>query len=78
MAQRKAIEDAAEALGISKATAKRWWSYARAWLHREIKTRNAALAKARRAFSDLASARSGGKRAKMTVLRSISPRRRRV
>jgi hypothetical protein len=39
MAQRKAIEDAAEALGISKATAKRWWSYARAWLHREIKTR---------------------------------------
>ena len=32
------IEDAAEVLGISKATAKRWWSYARAWLHQEIKT----------------------------------------
>ncbi len=32
------IEDAAELLGISKATAKRWWIYARAWLHHEIKT----------------------------------------
>ena len=32
------IEDAAEVLGISKATAKRWWIYARAWLHQEIKT----------------------------------------
>ena len=32
------IEDAAEVLGISKATAKRWWSYARAWLHQEIKS----------------------------------------
>ena len=32
------IEDAAEILGISKATAKRWWIYARAWLHHEIKT----------------------------------------
>ena len=33
------IEDAAGVLGISKATAKRWWTYARAWLHHEIKTR---------------------------------------
>ena len=32
------IEDAAQLLGISKATAKRWWTYARAWLHHEIKT----------------------------------------
>ena len=31
------IEDAAEVLGISKATAKRWWIYARAWLHQEIR-----------------------------------------
>ncbi len=30
------IEDAAEILGISEATAKRWWSYARAWLFNEI------------------------------------------
>lgn len=31
------IEEAAEALGISVATANRWWIYARAWLHQEIK-----------------------------------------
>jgi RNA polymerase sigma factor (TIGR02999 family) len=30
------IEEAAEALSISKATAKRWWSYSRAWLHTEL------------------------------------------
>lgn len=30
------IEDAAEILGISEATAKRWWAYARAWLFDEI------------------------------------------
>jgi RNA polymerase sigma factor (TIGR02999 family) len=30
------IEDAADALGISAATAKRWWAYSRAWLFREI------------------------------------------
>ena len=30
------MEQAAEALGISPATAHRYWSYARAWLHREI------------------------------------------
>ncbi len=30
------IEEAAEVLGISKATAKRWWAYARAWLFEAI------------------------------------------
>jgi RNA polymerase sigma factor (TIGR02999 family) len=30
------IDEAAELLGISEATAKRWWSYARAWLYHEI------------------------------------------
>jgi RNA polymerase sigma factor (TIGR02999 family) len=30
------IEDAAEVLGISRATATRWWTYARAWLFHEI------------------------------------------
>jgi RNA polymerase sigma factor (TIGR02999 family) len=29
------IEDAAGVMGISVATAKRWWSFARAWLHKE-------------------------------------------
>lgn len=29
-------EEAAEILGISEATAKRWWAYARAWLFAEI------------------------------------------
>lgn len=31
------IEDAAEILGISPATAKRYWAFARAWLYQEIK-----------------------------------------
>jgi RNA polymerase sigma factor (TIGR02999 family) len=31
------IEEAAAALEISEATAKRWWTYARAWLANEIK-----------------------------------------
>jgi len=31
------IEEAAAALGISEATAKRWWVYARAWLYAEIR-----------------------------------------
>jgi RNA polymerase sigma factor (TIGR02999 family) len=31
------IEEAAEILGISKATATRWWAYARAWLFHEVK-----------------------------------------
>ena len=30
------IEEAAEALGISPPTAKRWWAYARAWLHDQM------------------------------------------
>jgi RNA polymerase sigma factor (TIGR02999 family) len=30
------IEEAADAIGISTATAKRWWTYTRAWLYREI------------------------------------------
>jgi len=30
------ISEAAEILGISQATAKRWWTYARAWLFKEI------------------------------------------
>jgi RNA polymerase sigma factor (TIGR02999 family) len=31
------IEQAAKTLGISVTTANRWWSYARAWLHEEIR-----------------------------------------
>ena len=31
------IEQAAEALGLSERTAKRYWAFARAWLHEEIK-----------------------------------------
>jgi RNA polymerase sigma factor (TIGR02999 family) len=30
------MEQTAETLGISLATANRWWNYARAWLHQEI------------------------------------------
>jgi RNA polymerase sigma factor (TIGR02999 family) len=30
------IDEAAEVLGISEATAKRWWTYAKAWLFTEI------------------------------------------
>jgi RNA polymerase sigma factor (TIGR02999 family) len=30
------MEQAAEAMGISPATANRWWAFARAWLHRHI------------------------------------------
>jgi RNA polymerase sigma factor (TIGR02999 family) len=33
------LEEAAAALNISEATAKRWWAYARAWLYSEIKAR---------------------------------------
>jgi RNA polymerase sigma factor (TIGR02999 family) len=32
------IDEAAEVMGISEATAKRWWAYARAWLFNEIST----------------------------------------
>lgn len=31
------LEESAQSLGISKSTAKRWWTYARAWLHNEIR-----------------------------------------
>jgi RNA polymerase sigma factor (TIGR02999 family) len=30
------IEETAQTLAISPATAKRWWTFARAWLHREV------------------------------------------
>jgi len=30
------LEEAAEVLGISESTAKRWWAYARAWLFEEV------------------------------------------
>jgi RNA polymerase sigma factor (TIGR02999 family) len=30
------VEEAAHVLGISEATAKRWWIYARAWLYAEV------------------------------------------
>ena len=33
------IDEAAEVLGVSEATAKRWWAYARAWLYNEINAR---------------------------------------
>ena len=31
------VEEAAQTLGISEPTAKRWWAYARAWLFQEIR-----------------------------------------
>ena len=31
------LREAAEVLGISEPTAKRYWTYARAWLFRELK-----------------------------------------
>jgi RNA polymerase sigma factor (TIGR02999 family) len=31
------IPEAAQVLGISEPTAKRWWAYARAWLYRQIR-----------------------------------------
>lgn len=33
------IDEAAEILGVSAPTAKRWWAYARAWLHKDIADR---------------------------------------
>lgn len=33
------IDEAAEALGIARATANRWWTYARAWLLVELRAR---------------------------------------
>ena len=35
------ITEAAEALGISEPTAKRWWTYARAWLYSDLKSQTA-------------------------------------
>jgi RNA polymerase sigma factor (TIGR02999 family) len=35
------IEETAEAMGISKPTADRYWAYAKAWLHNEIQKSNA-------------------------------------
>jgi len=32
------VEQAADALGISRTTANQWWAYARAWLHREMES----------------------------------------
>jgi len=37
----RAIEEAAEVLGISERTAKRSWAFARAWLHQEVKAQQA-------------------------------------
>jgi RNA polymerase sigma factor (TIGR02999 family) len=34
------IDEASQVLGISEATAKRWWAYARAWLYNEIQDQN--------------------------------------
>ena len=31
------LEEVAKVLGISESTAKRWWTFARAWLFREIR-----------------------------------------
>jgi DNA-directed RNA polymerase specialized sigma24 family protein len=30
------VEEASKAIGVSAVTAKRYWRYARAWLHREL------------------------------------------
>ena len=40
------IEEAAEVLGISEATAKRWWTYARAWLFDEIQSASTGISQA--------------------------------
>ncbi len=37
------IDEAAEILGISQATAKRWWAYARAWLFDQIQSPSAGI-----------------------------------
>ncbi|HEX4349446.1 MAG TPA: sigma-70 family RNA polymerase sigma factor [Verrucomicrobiae bacterium] len=34
------IDEASKVLGISEATAKRWWAYARAWLYHELQNQN--------------------------------------
>jgi DNA-directed RNA polymerase specialized sigma24 family protein len=30
------LEEAASAMGVPEGTAKRWWTYSRAWLFREL------------------------------------------
>jgi len=40
------INEAAEVLGISEATAKRWWAYAGAWLFDEIQFPSAGIGRA--------------------------------
>ncbi len=37
------VEEAAHCLGISRATADRWWAYARAWLYDRLRAGNSAL-----------------------------------
>ena len=32
------FEESAETMGVSLSTVKRWWAYARSWLHREIES----------------------------------------
>jgi hypothetical protein len=41
------IEEAAELLGISEASAKRWRAYARAWLFDEIQSSSTGIPRAR-------------------------------
>jgi RNA polymerase sigma factor (TIGR02999 family) len=41
------IPEAAQTLGIAEATANRWWAYARAWLHQEVKRQFSAAARVR-------------------------------
>jgi RNA polymerase sigma factor (TIGR02999 family) len=43
------IEEAADVLGISRATATRWWAYARAWLYHEMQTDSSLPPKVKRA-----------------------------
>jgi DNA-directed RNA polymerase specialized sigma24 family protein len=31
------LPEAAQVLGVSEPTVKRWWAYARAWLYRELR-----------------------------------------
>jgi RNA polymerase sigma factor (sigma-70 family) len=39
------LPEAAQVLGISESTAKRWWAFARAWLFREIRPQQGRAAK---------------------------------
>lgn len=44
------LEDAADILGVSPATAKRHWRYSKAWLHRHISTGSAGIPAADKPF----------------------------